>query len=440
MIPNCIDHLTEKISCAVPSHTGAHLSRVEIMLKTSPKRALLTSNIKLTDSDGKSLRLLSLAKLVHDAGFKVTLIVSKCNSTEARKFSIIETKSPLRDTLLDSLLNKMLHYFRQSIGLLSFYAKLLILGADYSIVVSSLAGPETDSLFACMLSKIKKAPFVYDYDDPSPELRIAFFGCSANDPRVRLSLFTRNILVKHAALVITAADTVRHQIIEDSRKAKRVYVWYNLPRMDHIRVSEDKEFLRQKLGLEPNPFIVSYLGRVPSWGIEPLKKILVDFAENFRHDDTVLFVIIGGGRWEEYYRKIVKNLGLTDRILITGMKPRQNALEYLMASNVSCIPFGSSLASSHIAPTKLFEAMALGVPVLCPRSDNYVRILGGDGIYFDGSRSDLAKKIRWCLTNQAELLRISSDLKSRFQREYMWEKRSFVLENVLRSLLESPSK
>lgn len=410
------------------------------MVKNSSGKALLTSNINLTDSDGKSLRLLSLAKLVHDAGFKVTLVVSKCNSTEARKFSIIETESPLRDTLLDDPLTKMLHYFRQSIRLLSFYAKLLILGADYNIVVSSLVGPETDSLFVCMLSKIKKSPFVYDYDDPSPELRIAFFGCSANDPRVRLSLFTRNILVKNASLIITAADTVRNQIIEDSRKAKGVYVWYNLPRMDNIRVSEDKEFLRRKLGLEPNSFIVSYLGRVPSWGIEPLKKILVDFAENFRHDENVLFLIIGGGRWEEHFRKIIKNLRLTDRILITGMKPRQNALEYLMASNVSCVPFGSSLASSHIVPTKLFEAVALGVPVLCARSVNYVGILGGDGIYFDGSRSDLAKKIRWCLTNQTKLLRISLDLKSRFQREYTWEKRSVVLENVLRSLLELPSE
>jgi glycosyltransferase involved in cell wall biosynthesis len=231
---------------------------------------------------------------------------------------------------------------------------------------------------------------------------------------------------------------VRYQIIEDSRKTKRVYVWYNLPRLNQIRVSEDKEYLRHKLGLEPNSFIICYLGRVPSWGIGPLKEILLDFGENFRQDEKVLFLIIGGGRWEEYYCKLIKNLRLTDRIIITGMRSRQNALEYLMASNVSCIPFSSSLASSHIVPTKLFEAMAMGVPVLCARSDNYVRILGRDGIYFDGSLGDFANKIRWCLTNQTKLFRISSNLKSIFQLEYTWEKRSFVLDNELRMLLEPP--
>ncbi len=406
---------------------------------TSIKRALITSNINLTDSDGKSLRLLSLAKLVRDAGFKVTLMVSKCNSTEAQRFSIIETESPLRDTLLDDPLRKMFHYFRQSMRILSFHVKLLVIGVDYDIIISSLSGPETDSLFACLLSKIKKAPFVYDYDDPSPELRLAFFGCSTNDPRVRLSIFTRNILVKHASLVTTAADTVRRQIIKSSGKTKKVYVWYNLPSMNQIHVSENKKFLRQKLGLKLNSFIVSYLGRMPSWGIEPFRKIIIDFAQNFQHDQTVLFLIVGGGRWEENFHRIIENLGLTDRMLITGMKPRENALEYLMASNVSLIPYGLSLASSHIVPTKLFESMAMGVPVLCARSINYIKILEDDGIYFDGSRDDLVKKIRWCLTNQAELSRISSNLKSKFQRKYTWEKQHVVLEKVLRLLPESHS-
>lgn len=414
--------------------------RVETILKNSIKKALLTSNINLTDSDGKSLRLLGLARLLHDAGCRVTLVVSECSSAAAKRYSIIETKAPLRDILLYGPLKRLFHYFRQSISLLSFYAKLLILGADYDIVVTSLVGPDTDSLLACMLSKIRRVPFVYDYDDPSPELRIAFFGVGINDPRVKLSLFTRNILIQNASLVLTAADTVRHQIIEGSKKTINVCVWYNLPEMDCVSVSEDKKYLRQKLGLDSESFIVSYLGRVPSWGIEPLRNMLVDFAEDLKHDENILFLIIGGGRWEEYYRRTIQSLRLTDRILITGMNPRQKALEYLMASNVSCIPFGSSLASSHIVPTKLFESMALGIPVLCVQSTNYVRILGDDGIYFDGSASDLSKKIRWCLMNQKKVEKISSDLKLRFVREYTWGKRSLVLENVFRSLLESLSK
>jgi len=410
------------------------------MGQNSSHRALLTSNINLTDSDGKSLRLLGLARLLHDAGCRVTLVVSECSSTVAKRYSIIETKAPLRDIFAYGPLKKLFHYFRQSIRLLSFYAKLLIFGADYDIVVTSLVGPETDSLLACMLSKIRRVPFVYDYDDPSPELRIAFFGVGINDPRVRLSLFTRNILIQNSSLVLTAADTVRHQIIEGSKKTVNVRVWYNLPDMDCVSVSEDRKYLRQKLGLEPESFIVSYLGRVPSWGVEPLRNILINFAESLKHDENVLFLIIGGGRWEEYYCRTIQSLCVTDRILITGLNPRQKALEYLMASNVSCIPFGSSLASSHIVPTKLFESMALGIPILCVQSTNYVQILGHDGIYFDGSASDLSKKIRWCLLNQKRLERISSNLKLRFLHEYTLGKRSPILENVFKSLLETPSK
>jgi glycosyltransferase involved in cell wall biosynthesis len=405
------------------------------------KKALLTSNIRLTDTNGKSLRLLSLAELLNSAGFEVTLIVSECDSIMARKFSIIETKTDLRNTLSDNLLEKVFHYTKQFIKLLSFYAKFLILKVNCDIIVSSLVGPEIDSLFACMLSKIKRTPFVYDYDDPSPEIRMFFYKCGANDPRVKLSILSRNILIRNASLILTSAETISRQIAENFRKTKRVYTWYNLPKTDdiYINIDKNKNRLRRKLGLSTKSFIISYIGNVPNWGVETLRNILIDCAGNFKCDKNVLFLIIGGGPWEEYYRKLIKRLRLTDCILITGSIARRNALEYLMVSNVSFIPFGFNCASMHILPTKLFEAMALGVPILCARLPNLFQILGDDGIYFDDTH-DITKKIRWCIMNQEKLDKISTNLKSKFFSEYTWEKRCLSLVNVLRGLQDSSSK
>lgn len=403
------------------------------MSNTTFKNALITCNISLTDSDGKSLRLLNLANVIQNIGFKVTFIVNNCKSNEARRFSVIENNSPLRDTLLDSLIKKIIHYFKQSIKLISFYLKLLIVGTYCDLIVSSLAGSDVDSLLACILSKIKRVPFIYDYDDPSPELRIVFFSCSTYDLRVRLTIFTRNFLIKNSSLVITAADTVRHQIIKDFKT--RVYVWYNIPKFENVNLLEDKKSLRRKLGLDPNVFIVSYLGRVPSWGISHLKKMIVGFAEKFQPNENVSLLIIGGGKWEEYYRNIAEKLGLTRRVLITGIQTREKALEYLMASDVSCIPFVSNVASNNIVPTKLFEAMALGIPVICIKSKNYVKILGENGIYFDGTCEDLFKKIRWSIVNKKELAKISSNLRLQFQLKYSWNKQSTSLKKIIESLI-----
>ncbi|RLI46588.1 hypothetical protein DRO69_02705 [Candidatus Bathyarchaeota archaeon] len=399
------------------------------------KKAIVTCNINLTDSDGKSLRLLSIAKTLHKIGFKVTLIVNKCYSKEAKKFSIIENGSTMKDTLLDNFIEKLFHYFKQSIKLISFYLKILASGIDCDLIVTSLAGSEVDSLLACILSKIEKVPFIYDYDDPSPELRIAFFGCSTYDPRVKFSVFTRNFLIKNSSLVLTAADTIRHEIIKEFGTRPKIYVWYNIPRIDNIELYQNKKLLRRKLGLKMDAFIISYLGRVPSWGILPLKEMLVRFAENFWHDKKTLFLIIGGGgRWEKYFRKLIRDFSLKNQILITGMKPRKEALEFLAASDVSCIPFSSNVAAYNILPTKLFEAMALGVPIICLKSKNYVNILGEDGIYFDGSYEDFFKKVQWCITNREKLNKISSRLMSRFQREYSWKKRLMTLKNATKLL------
>lgn len=404
---------------------------------SSSRRALLTSNIRLTDHDGKSLRLMSLAELFKGAGCNVTLVVAGNDSRAAMKYSLLESRTPLRDTLGEGLLKKMRHFVTQLIALLSFYAKLLICRGSYDIIVSSLAGFEIDSMLACMLSKVKRVPFIYDYDDPSPELRIAFYGCSANDPRVRLSRFTRDVLSRNADLVLTASDSVKAQIAQGVGNAKKVDVWYNLPRMDEVRTRVSKKHLREALGFESDCFVVCYLGRVPSWGIEPLAHVITDFAKDIRRSENILFLIIGGGRWEGHYRRIAQELGQADHVLITGMIPRQKALEYLMASDVSCIPFATSLASNHIVPTKLFEAMALGIPVLCSRSTNYVQILGDDGIYFNGSSHAITDKIRWCLMNKTELEKISSNLKSKFVNKYCWDRRSLRMEETLREIIQS---
>lgn len=409
------------------------------MAKNSPKRALVTSNTHLTDTDGKSLRVLGLAELLNATGFETTIIVSDCNSVKARKFSVIETKTHLRNTFSDSLAKKMFHFGRQFIKLLSFYTKFLVLGVNCDIVASTLVGPEIDSLFACILSKVRRVPFIYDYDDPSPEIRMQMYK-GINDPRTKLSLISRNILIRNASLVLTAAETVRLQIADNFKKTKRVSVWYNSPRAEDLNISTDKIRLRQKLELNMDAFVVSYLGNIPNWAIEPLKNMLINCAENPELDEKVLFLIIGGGIWEDYYRSSFEKSRLSDRIVITGRKARNIALEYLMASDVSCIPFEPSPALSHVAPTKLFEAMALGIPVLCMRSPNFVRILDEDGVYFDGSPLDLMKKIRWCLMNEEKLNKISSDLKSKFFHEYSWEKRHLFMENTLKKFLSHSEK
>ncbi|MFQ5821300.1 MAG: glycosyltransferase [Candidatus Heimdallarchaeota archaeon] len=405
------------------------------MTVSAYKNVLLTSNIRLTDTDGKSHRVIKLAGLFNALGFHVVIMVGKCTSaTVKRHYSVIETKTDPKDTSLDNLLKKVVRHIRQLVTLLSVYMKILVYGMKYNIITSSSVSPPIDSLLAYMLSKFTKVPFIYDYDDPSPQLIALFNRCSINDPQVKLSLISERMLIRNASLVLTSSETLRDHIARDFGKIRRVYVYHNLPKIRDINICEDKYRLRRKLGLNVKSFLISYLGNPQPYvrGIETLVNCAVDFKDN----EAVLFLIIGGGQWEEYYRTLVKRLDLVDRVSITGKKPRQNALEYLAASDVSCIPYGVNPASVYHAPTKLFEAMALRVPLLCTRLPNFVGILGNNGIYFDGSHEDLTRKIRWCMVNLEQLDKTGSSLRSRFLRRFTWEKQHLHSKNVLRALLK----
>jgi glycosyltransferase involved in cell wall biosynthesis len=397
------------------------------------KRALVTSNTILTDTDGKSLRVLSIAELLSKTGFEVTLAVSQCQSTKAKSFSVLENKSKSRNTLKDSFMKKVFHFSRQFIVLISFYAKLLVNSDKYDLIVSTLVGPEIDSFLASMLSKLKRIPFVYDYDDPSPEIRILFYKRGKNDPRVKLSKFSRNLMVKSANIVLTSANSTKIQLQRYSKASTTVTVFYNLPKLNELCVGGTKKSLRKKLNLDENTFVISYLGNLPNWSIDEVKKKLLCCAENLGKTDF-LFLIIGGGPWEESYRQLFEEHKLESHLLITGRQPRTVALEYFVASDISLIPFALNCVTSNIVPTKLFEAMALGVPVLCSRSPNYVEIVGDDAIYFDGSCRDLTEKIKNCLSASEKLMMMSSNLKSKFLSNYTVENIYPNLEKILNNV------
>ena len=407
------------------------------------KNALVTSNTNLTDTDGKSLRILNLAEILAMAGFSVSLVVSKCNSSKARKFSVIETQSNLRNTLRESMQKRVIGFFGQMVALFSFYAKLIFQDKKFDIVVTTLYGAEINSLFACVFSKIRRVPFVYDYDDPSPEIRMLFYGISKNDPRVRLSTFTRDVLVRNSALILAASNTIRSQILKSSGSLKRisnVHILYNTLRTSEIHNMANKENLRKKLGLSQDSFIVCYHGTVPNWYILTLKNSLLHCVSTLKNDKRILFIIVGGGsmvggmKWETYYKQIFGRLGLSNRIIFTGNVPRQTALEYLAASDLSFQPFPPNCVTKHIVPTKMFEAMAFGIPIVCANLPNYFQILGDSAIFFDGSDYDLAERIHWCSQHEETLERVSLNLKKEFVLKYSWDRNHLFVETLFKNL------
>lgn len=122
---------------------------------------------------------------------------------------------------------------------------------------------------------------------------------------------------------------------------------------------------------------VAYMGTFGFWkGLETLARA-VALAPSLR------LRLVGGGKPEEEQalRSLVGELGLTDRVEFLGRLPQTELPEALSeaACAVHPLPGGHAISSRFTSPLKLFEYLALGVPVVASDVPSVREVLA-DGV------------------------------------------------------------
>lgn len=145
-----------------------------------------------------------------------------------------------------------------------------------------------------------------------------------------------------------------------------------------IELVEQKTFdlskIKEDLGLPPNSFVVSSVGRfVEQKGQTYLIQAAAKVLEKINRQD-VYFLLVGYGNMELDLRMLADDLKLNDRLFI---KPARDIKEILPISDIFVI---SSLWEGQ--PIAMLEAMAAGVPVVATSVGGIPEILvdGENGV------------------------------------------------------------
>jgi glycosyltransferase involved in cell wall biosynthesis len=116
-------------------------------------------------------------------------------------------------------------------------------------------------------------------------------------------------------------------------------------------------------------------------------------------------LIIGDGPKREEFEKLSKTLGLQERIKFTGwIEDNDQVYVQMQLGKVFVVN-----SRSEGGPRTAFEALALGLPLITTKVGSIQDFVidGINGIFTDGSPSDLAKKIRYLLEDDALRERLS---------------------------------
>ena len=162
--------------------------------------------------------------------------------------------------------------------------------------------------------------------------------------------------------------------------------------------------LAKKVGLEPNDFVVGFVGRfVPEKGIMTLLDALVKIK-----DKSWKFLLLGRGELKEEILQQAEDKGIKDRIILVESVPHDEVADYINLMSTLILPSETTYKFKTLTSVGwkeqfghvIIEAMACKVPVIGSDSGEIPHVIGDAGLIFpEGNAEELANRLEQLIDN-----------------------------------------
>jgi glycosyltransferase involved in cell wall biosynthesis len=232
--------------------------------------------------------------------------------------------------------------------------------------------------------------------------------------------------------VVVITEHLRQRYAGLGIPPERMLVAHDGIRVARFDIEGDRDYWRGRFGWPVETFIVGYMGRFHTLGMD---KGLGDLVEAVillagdAADRPVRLALVGGpGEYVDGLRAHFIARGLPpDLILYTGQVPAADVPGYLRAFDVCTMPFPWTEHFAYYAsPMKLFEYMASGSPVVATDLPSTAEIIsdGSNGLLTPpGDSLALAEALR-CLRDDPALARRLADRAAQDVQAYTWDTRA----------------
>ncbi len=301
------------------------------------------------------------------AGARVTVITCAPNFPKGKVYPGYRNRLVSRETMEGIEVVRVWSYmtaneglFRRSLDYASFMvaATLASLSVrDVDIVVAT--SPQFFSACAGrMVSVLKRRPFVFELRDLWPE-SIRAVGAVKDGPVIRLLERLEAHLYARADAIVAVTHAFRDTLVERGVAAARVHVVTNGVDLSRFSPRARDGALAASLGLE-GKFVAGYVG---THGMAHALETLLRAADRLRHRPDIAFLFLGDGAQRAALEARAAEMELPS-VLFLDSVPKSDVPRYWSLLDVSVIHLRRTKLFTTVIPSKLFECMAMGVPVL----------------------------------------------------------------------------
>jgi glycosyltransferase involved in cell wall biosynthesis len=264
-------------------------------------------------------------------------------------------------------------FFRRVINFLSFFCSSLVLGALLTKRPDVVVG--TSPQFFCavaayLLSRVKRVPFVFEVRDIWPQSAIEL-GVLRNRLLIRTLEAIEMHLYRQAALIVPVAESTRAYLLDKGIAPEKIKVVPNgidAQFLNAASIAPDE--LRARLDLQ-DKFLVSYIG---THGLSHALDVVLRAAASLQSDEALHFLFVGEGAEKARLKQLAATLALRN-VTFLDEQPRAELPAFYRASDVSLVPLKQLPLFEKVLPSKLFELMGTGCPVICSVSGEAAQLV-----------------------------------------------------------------
>ena len=301
-------------------------------------------------------------------GHKVTVITCAPNFPEGKVFEGYKNKWLSKNKVENINVWRVKTYITANEGLIkrtldfvSFMLSSLFFGLftrKVDIVIGT--SPQFFTVIsAWILAKFKRVPFVFELRDLWPA-SISAVGVMKNGRVIdffeKLELF----LYRQADLIISVTNSFKLKLQERGISADKIEIVLNGADLERYSPSEEKdEILAYKYKLK-NKFVIGYIG---THGLAHALENVLEAAEFVKKEKNIRILFVGGGAERSRLEKIVRDRGLENVVMIPR-QPKNQMSKLWSLCDVSLVHLRNSPLFKTVIPSKIFESMAMGLPIL----------------------------------------------------------------------------
>ncbi|MGA2733309.1 MAG: glycosyltransferase family 4 protein [Syntrophobacteraceae bacterium] len=344
------------------------------------------------------------------AGHRVTVITCFPNFPDGKVFKGYRNQLCKMETMDGIRVIRVWSYIAANKGFLKRtldYASFMFSAIAASFLVNKpdlVIGTSPQFFTACaayIAGRVRHIPFVFELRDLWPE-SIKAVGAMRQSILIGMLEKLEFFLYRKASRIICVTRSFKENLIKRGIGGGKIGVITNGVDMSRFRPGPKDRELERKYGLQ-GKFVAGYVGtHGMAHGLETILQAAGQI-KNFDDSDAFRFILLGNGAKKQDLIELARAMSLDNLIFIDSV-PKDQVVRYWSLLDASIIHLKKTDLFTSVIPSKLFECMATGIPILHGVAGESAEIVRKEniGLVFEPENADqLCRRLIELRSNKA---------------------------------------